>query len=125
MAARICCEVGGRVTTNAFVRDIHVEVMAGEDWKLSSTQLAVDTTLVSHGDGSARRRAADENWVPLAAARRTETRHPELVGPRARARLVVLGVEVGGRWSGRKPAIRELVGQSESQVRGLIVATHG
>ena len=41
-------------------------------------------TLVStlHGDGSARRRAADEDGVALAAARRTkETRHPELVGP--------------------------------------------
>ena len=31
---------------------------------------------------------------------RKEGRYPELVGPRARSRLVVFGVEVGGRWSG-------------------------
>ena len=35
----------------------------------------------------------------IAARRRKERRHPELVGRRARARVVVLAVEVGGRWS--------------------------
>ena len=45
------------------------------------------------------RGAADEDGVALAASRKAkETRFPELVGPRARARFVVLGVEVGGRW---------------------------
>ena len=41
-------------------------------------------------------------WMewPLAAARqRKERRYPELVGRRGRARLVVLAVEVCGRWS--------------------------
>ena len=33
------------------------------------------------------------------ARRRKEQRYPELVGPGSRARLVVLAVEVGGRWS--------------------------
>ena len=57
-------------------------------------QLAVDTTLVStlHGDGSARRRAADEDGVALAAARKVKETPS---WPRARARLVC----VSGRWS--------------------------
>ena len=33
------------------------------------------------------------------ARRRKERIYPELVGPRSRARLLVSGVEVGGRWS--------------------------
>ena len=35
----------------------------------------------------------------VVARRRKERRYPELVGPGARSRLVVLAVEVGGRWS--------------------------
>ncbi len=114
VAARICREAGGRVTTNAFLRDLDLDLPQGGGGRrlevvvdglplFGGAQLAVDTTLVSalHGDGTARRRAADEDGVVLAVARRTkEARYPELVGPRARARLVVLGVEVGGRWSG-------------------------
>ena len=66
-------------------------------------QLAVDTTVVSalRSDGTAIPRAAHTAGVALEAARRRkEGRYPELVGPRARSRLVVFGVEVGGRWSG-------------------------
>ena len=38
--------------------------------------------------------------VALKAAKRKKVRtHPELVGPNSRAQLVVLAVEVGGRWS--------------------------
>ena len=63
-------------------------------------QLAVDTTLVCalHRDGTPVGRAAD--GVALKAARRRkERRCPELLGRRARAKLVVLAIEVGGRWS--------------------------
>ena len=95
VAARICREAGSRVTTNAFVRDLDLNEPRGGDgrrleivvdgWPLfGGAQLAVDTTLVSTllGDGSARRRAADEDEVALAAAwRAKETRYPELVGP--------------------------------------------
>ena len=66
-------------------------------------QFAVYTTVVSvlRSDGTARTRAAHTAGVALEAARRRkEGRYPELVGPRARSRLVVFGVEVGGRWSG-------------------------
>ena len=68
----------------------------------AGVQLAIDTTLVGalRGDGSARRGAADADGVALVVAqRRKERRYPELVGSGARSRLVVLGVEVGGRWS--------------------------
>ena len=65
-------------------------------------QLAVGTTMVSalHANGEARRGAARTDGVVLAAARRRKERtYPELTARGARARLVVLGVEVGGRWS--------------------------
>ena len=61
--------------------------------------------LVLCGDGTARRGVAVTDGVALAAARRRkERRYPELVGPGARSRLVVLGVEVGGRWSAKRLA---------------------
>ena len=66
-------------------------------------QLAVDTTMVSplQRDGTARRRAADHDGAALEDARRRKERtRPELSGERGRGRLVVLGAEVGGRWSG-------------------------
>ena len=112
-AARICREAGGRVRTNAFVRDLDVpDANAGDGRRLEVVvdglplfggwQLAVDTTLVCalHGDGRPRRGAAEMDGVALLTARRVkERRYPEFVGVQARARLVVLAVEVGGRFS--------------------------
>ena len=75
------------------------------------SQLAVDTTLVCslHSDGSPHRGAADTDGVVFPRARkRKELRYPELVGPGSRARLVVLALEVGGRWS---PETRTFVAQ--------------
>ena len=81
-------------------------------------QLAMDTTLVYvlHRDGRPRRRAAVEDGVALTAARRRiEAVYPELVGRGARARLVVIGVEVGGRWA---PETRHFLTQlSRAKVR--------
>ena len=65
-------------------------------------QFAVDTTLVSplHCDGTPTPRAADSDGAALVRARRRKERtYPELVHPRARARLVVIAGEVAGRWS--------------------------
>ena len=65
-------------------------------------QLVIDTTLVSalRRDGAPRPSAATTDGVALQAARRRKERtYPELVGPRARAKLVVLVGEVAGRWS--------------------------
>ena len=56
VAARICREAGGRVTTNAFVRDLDLNEPHGGDGRrlevvvdglLVRRQLTVDTTLVS------------------------------------------------------------------------------
>ena len=111
--ARICREAGGRVVTNMLVRDMDLGVPAAGDSRrlevvvdglplFGGVQLAIDTTLVSsvRGDGEPRRGAADTDGVALLQARkRKENTYPELRGPRARARLVVVALEVGGRWS--------------------------
>ena len=105
--------VGGRVTTNIFVRDLDItapnamdnrrlEVVADGLPLFGGAQLAVDTTMVSplRGDGSPHRGAAERDGVVLVAARRRKERtYPELMAPRSRARLVVLAMEVGGKRS--------------------------
>ena len=51
-------------------------------------------------DGVVQRGSATTDGKSLARARRRKERFfPELTGEHGRARLVVLGVEVGGRWS--------------------------
>ena len=65
-------------------------------------QLAIDTTMVSavRSDGTARRQCATTSGAALDQARRRQERtYPELAQPHGRARLVVLGCEVGRRWS--------------------------
>ena len=108
-AAKICREVGARVTANVMVRDLdlaipqqaldgrRLEVVADGLPLFGGVQLAIDTTLVSpvRADGNARRGAAQHDGVSLATARRRKGRtFPELVGPRSRARLVILACEV-------------------------------
>ena len=121
-AARVCREAGGRVTTNVMVRDLDLPVPDATDSRrlevvvdglplFGGSQLAVDTTLVCalHGDGTPHAGAADTDGVVLSRARRRKERtYPELVGPGCRSRLVVLAVEVGGRWS---PETRTFVAQ--------------
>ena len=96
-----------------FVRDMDLGVpVAGDNRRLEvvvdglplhgGVQLAVDTTLVSsvRGSGEPRQGAATTDGVALTQARRRkEKTYRELSGPGARARLVVLALEVGGRWS--------------------------
>ena len=114
---RVCREAGGRVSTDCLMRDLDFPMFATDSRRLDvvvdgrhlfgccqlgSCLLAVDTTLVCamHCDGTPHDGAPDREGVALEAARRRkERRSPELVGPRSRARLVVLAVEVGGRWS--------------------------
>ena len=111
--ARVCREAGGRVTTNLMIRDLDLtqpgvadarklEVVANGLPLFGGAQLAVDATLVSalRSDGTARRRVDQIDGVALMDARRRKERtYPELAGHNRRARLVVLAVEVGGRWS--------------------------
>ena len=50
----------------------------------------------------------------VVARRRKERRYPELVGPGARSRLVVL-VEVGGRWSAETSGFVGALARAESR----------
>ena len=79
-----------------------LEVVADGLTLWQGAQLARDTTMVSpvRRDGTARPRAGTMNGAALKEARRRKERtYPELAGEGGRARLVVLGAEVGGRWS--------------------------
>ena len=112
-AARVCGEGGSRVRFNVFVRDMdltepnrldrrRLEVVADGLPLHGGAQLALDTTMVSllHRDGTARRGTGNTNGKALEMARRRKERtYPELASEGGRARLVVLGAEVGGRWS--------------------------
>ena len=93
--ARICREAGGRVRTEDARR---LEVVVDGLPLHGGAQLAVDTTLVSalHGDqgGAPLNEMAWHSWL-----KRKEQSHPEFLGARCRAWLVVLAVEVGGRFS--------------------------
>ena len=126
MVARICREAGGRVTTNVLLRDLDLAPNAVDGRRLEvdglplfgGAQLAIDTTMVSslHSNGQPRRRAGVEDGVVLAVARqRKERTSAELVGPDARARLVVLGVEVGGRWSEETRCFLSLLARAKSR----------
>ena len=110
-AARVCREAGARVTSNTRLADLNLQVDRVDDRRLEvvanglplwgGQQLAVDTTLVSplSGQGQPVRRGGQVAGAALAVARRRKERaYPELVRAH-RCRLVVLAVEVGGRWS--------------------------
>ena len=100
-AARICREAGARV--GAPIADARrLEVVADGLPLHDGRQLAIDTTLVLtlKSNGEPRRPTADFDGAVLEVARRQkEWTYPELVGPRSRAKLVVLAGEVAGRWS--------------------------
>ena len=111
-AARICREGGTRVTTNTRLADLNIHTLSRVDdrrievianglpmW--GGSQLAVDTTLASPltRSGEPRSRGGTLAGAALQDARRTKERtYPELIRNR-RCRLVVWGIEVGGRWS--------------------------
>ena len=113
VAARVCREAGGRVRVNVLVRDMDLHAFNQLDGRKlevvvdglplwNGAQLALDTTMVSpvRSDGTARAGTASINGEASDVARtRKARRHPELSGEHARARLVVVGAEVGGRWS--------------------------
>ena len=104
--ARICCEGGARVTSNMMVQDVDLFVLRRARWAqvgnrggwvaIVRAQLALDTILVSphHCDGSPHRGAANVDLVVQEVLRQKKERTcPELVGPSARCRLVVLAGE--------------------------------
>ena len=111
-AARVCREAGARVSTNVFLRDMNIDIPVVDERRIEvvanglplwhGVQLAVDTTLICPlgRDGAPHPRAAIEPGICLVRAqqRKRERTYPELLQAR-RCRLVVMGFEVGGRWS--------------------------
>ena len=110
-AARVCHEAGARVASNVLLRDMSIDAPALDARRIEVlanglplwqwAQAAVDTTLVSPvaRDGEARP-GADRvagHAVSAAATRKGRDTYPELAAAR-RCKLVVLGVEVGGRF---------------------------
>ena len=101
-----------------------LEVVADGLPLFGGVQLAVDTTLVSaiQGDGQPQRGAADRDGVALKRARRRkETTYPELVQPGSRARLVVLALEVGGRWSQEARTFVQLLAEARTRSEPLLM----
>ena len=83
------------------VDDRTMEVIATGLPLWHGSQLAIDTTLVSPVTGAAqpRRRGGQYAGAALHTARQNKERtYPELAGSN-KCRLVVLAIEVGGRWS--------------------------
>ena len=108
-AAELGCWAGGVLLwichkANVFVRDLdllapnvhdakRLEIVAEGLPLYGGAQLAVDTSVVSahHCDGTATPGAAHVDGAALVVAqRRKERAHPELVGPRSRAKLVAM-----------------------------------
>lgn len=108
-AARVCRETGGRVTTNTPFTELiipaphrldqrRIEVIANGLPLYEGAQLAVNATLFSPLTTASQplRRQGNVAGAGLLDARRAKERvYPELL----QAQLVVLGIEVGGRFS--------------------------
>ena len=101
------------MTTNTFLRDLNLDGVGPRDGRRievianglplwQGAQLAVDTTLVcpaNNNNGIAQPGTADGDGAWLQEARqRKERTYRELLNSR-RCRLVVVALEVGGRWS--------------------------
>ena len=111
-AARVCRKAGARVTTNTRLMDLNIdniqrqddrriEVIANRLPLWGGVQLAIDTTLVSPLTRASEPRSRASRYAGAAvqdARRAKERTHPELLQTR-RCKLVVLAIEVGGRWS--------------------------
>ena len=126
-SARVCREAGARVTTNTLVRDLNVAVSRFDDRRIevianglplwNGAQLAVDTTIVSPltaAGGARSRRDPARPVALLEARRRKEATYPELFAS-ARCRLVVIGVEVGGRWGSEAASFLRLLARARAR----------
>ena len=128
--ARVCREAGGRVAMHVRVAEMNVDVPVSDARCIEilasalpvwhGAQVAIDTTLVSPigRDGQPRGRSAREAGGVLeqAARRKRETTYPELLAAR-RCRLVVFGVEVGGRWNGEARELLRALARAKARER--------
>ena len=123
--ARVCREAGARVARNVRVADMNIDVPDARRIEVvcsglplwHGAQLAVDATLVSPltRDGSPQPAAHAQPGVSLARAAQRKRRHtyPELLRAR-RCRLVVFGLETGGRWSQEAATFLRLLAQARA-----------
>ena len=131
--ARICREAGASVSTNILLRDLNtnttrtderrIEVIANGLPLWNGSQLAIDTTLVSPLTASAqpRRHQRTTTAAALRLARQAKERfYPELQGG-GRARLVVVGLEIGGRWSQEAAALIGSLARHKTQTLPAIL----
>ena len=110
--ARVCREAGARVARNVRLADMNLDVPVADARRIEvvanglplwhGSQLAVDATLVSpltrQGQAHPRADVQPGSAVDAAARRKRNNTYPEL-GHARRCRLVVVGTEVGGRFS--------------------------
>ena len=112
------------------VDDRTIEVTATGLPLWHGSQLAIDTTLVSPLTGAAqpRRRGGQYAGAALHTARQNKERaYPELAGSN-RCCLVVLAMEVGGRWSPEAVTFLRLIAQTKARetpapLRHIVVAS--
>ena len=128
--ARVCHEAGARVARNVRLADMNIDVPVSDDRRVEvvanglslwhGAQQAVDATIVSPvtraGDAQPGADVHPGRAVDCAARRKRRQAYPELVRAR-RCRLVVVGVEVGGRFGAEAATwLRLLAGQRASDV---------
>ena len=133
-AARMCRAAGARVTTNTLLTDLNIDHIHRQDDRRievianglpisGGAQLAVDTTIFSPltTDGQPRRRAGQYAGTALTETRRRKERtYPEFMRSR-RCRLVVLGIETGGKWSEEAASFVKLLARAKArQARRLL-----
>ena len=133
-AARVCREAGARVAENVLLRDMNLSGISARDGRRvevvanglplwSGAQLVIDTTLVSpvQRNGLPQPGAEEEDGIQLSRARRRkEVTYRELLRSR-RCRLVVLGVEVGGRWSQEAFAVIRQLAKAKARTKPTII----
>ena len=125
--ARICREAGASVCTNVLLRDLNTHSSRTDEWRSevianglplwNGSQLAIDTPLVSPltSQTEPRRHQQSTAGAALRIARRAKERtYPELVGG-GRARLVVVAIELGGRWSTEAAILLRLLSRHKTQ----------
>ena len=108
---RVCREAGATVRLNAKLRDMNINVPATDERAIEvvasglemnhGAQLAVDITVRSAvtSCGRARPNAATVDGAVLVEARHNKEMKCAELCEGDRCRLVVVGVETGGRWS--------------------------
>ena len=125
--ARVCREAGAIVREGVKLRDLNLAVPAGDEREIevlasglpcrAGAQIAVGATIRSplSSSGAPHARAAREDAVTADSARQDkEATHLEF-SPRQRCVLVVLALEVGGRFSGEAYRFVEELAFSKAQ----------